>query len=494
MKLRIFLIGAVFVFGCQQQTTATRANLIGTHDLVLVDQLTSPTTLAGISTDVDGVSTVAGVPSRYLFVTSADTNELRILENVRTGLTGRNFVRAPNPLESLSIPVLDRPTLLAADEGRNRGGVRVTGAYVYAGRPGAAEVSVVSLAQRRQLGGRPMATPGPVTAMGAWMNVDATAPLLETPLPAITTLYVATWDGAFASVYRAQIATDSPALDQLTWERVFLVDQTPIVALRVVAPLASRTLEGAPFCATAPCLALSTRFDSGKGGASLLLDPATNRSTRLGFSGPVRYLTASNNAARVYGILDEQACGSAACGGVVAVDLVSSTADGGFPAALDALGLPMQPLRQGLGLITGLTVAAGGRVRQTTEVAAVDGGATVINYAYQEYLELGAFASSTGYVTYFSGFGGSIIDFDARRSTVTSASTTVPGLLADGGASFVGEDGGALGTFTSLAVSVDNDLSKTWRNVDVVTEGGTWSVDISDGYAGLYKRCLAAPC
>ena len=157
MKTRIVVIalGVVIVaLACAQQTGTSRANLIGTHDLVLVDQHQGDLLAARTYNPESDAFILVGVPSRYVFVTSADTNELRVLENYRTGLVGRGFVRAPNPLETLAIPVLDRPTMLAVDEGRNADGARVTGSYVYAARPGGAEVSVVSVAKHRQLGGK----------------------------------------------------------------------------------------------------------------------------------------------------------------------------------------------------------------------------------------------------------------------------------------------------------------------------------------------------
>lgn len=487
MNARMLLLVAAIglAAACTTPTTSTSANLNGTYDLVLVDQVQGDL-LAAKSFNPDAVPyLVIGVPARYLFVTSTETNELRILENYRTGLNGPGFVRAPNPLETLSIPVLDRPTMLVADEGRNSEGSRVTGAYVYAARPGAAEVSVVSVANRTQLGGRPMATPGPVTALGAFMDVDAVDQDLTTSepenlLPATTRLFVATWDGEFASVYSAVLPTDSRPLDHLDFKRLVLIDQTPVTALLVVAPLSSRTLDGAPFCSTKACLALSTRQDSGSGGQTMLLDPETGISARLAFKGPVRELTNSTNAARIYGVLDEQACGGPACGGVAAVDLTTATSAAGFPAALDALGQPMVPLRSD-GLITGLTVAAGGTVRQAIETGITDGG--TLSYVLQQYQELGAFSSSNGLITYFSGFGGSIIDFDGRRTVVGSATVRLPGLLPDGGEALFGDDGGILGSNTAATVVVGGDLSQTWRTATVTTAEATeWNLDISDGY------------
>lgn len=489
MKTRIMRISLVAlalvlaVAACTQQSTSTRANLIGTHDLVLVDELPGEL-LAGRQDDpAGGPYQVTGVPSRFLFVTSADTNELRVLENYRTAIAGRGFMRAPNPLETLSIPVLDRPTMLAVDEGRNGAGARVTGSYVYAARPGGAEVSVVSIAHRRQLGGRPMVTPAPVTAISAYLAVTPGPSVLETPLPATTRLFVATWDGEFAAVYSALLKTSSEEIDHLDFQRHVLIDQTPITGMLVVSPLASRMLDGTPFCDTKACLALSTRSGAGLGGRSLMVDPETGRSAPLSFPGPVRDLVSSSVGARIYGILDEQSCGSISCGGVVAVDVVTGTTAAGFPRSLDALGLPMRPMRADEGLITGLALAAGGGIQQTVETQVTDGGSTGLVSLFQEYNELGAFASSTGVITWFSGLGGSIIDYDARRSVIAAASVRLPGVLPDGGLAFTGDDGGVLGS--SVSAIVDGgpiDLSLTYRTAEVITADGTWYVDLSDGY------------
>jgi hypothetical protein len=490
MNARIVFVAAVVLaaVACTSTNATSTANLNGAHDLVLVDQLQGDLLAAKSNNPDGGPYLVVGLPARYLYLTSTETNEVRVLETYVPGLLYRRFSRAPNPLETLSIPVLDRPTMLAADEGRNSEGSRVTGAYVYAARPGAAEVSVVSIANHVQLGGKPMATPAPVTAIGAYMNVDPTDqdPTTSAPenlLPATTRLFVATWDGEFAAVYAADLGTDSPNIDHLDFKRLVLIAQTPISAMFVVSPLSNRTLDGTPFCDTKPCLALATRQNAGAGGQAMLLDPETNRSAPLSFKGPVKYLTSSTNASRVYGILDEQACGGPACGGVVAVDVVTGTTAAGFPAALDAIGLPMLPL-QSQGLITGLTLAEGGMVQQTVETTPTDGGTVdAFDYLQQQYSELGAFSSSNGLITFFSGLAGSVIDYDARRSIVGAAAVRLPGPLADGGEAFFGPDGGVIGSNTAATVVVQGDLSQTYRTATVTTTDGTeWNLDLSDGY------------
>jgi hypothetical protein len=500
VKLRFVILfaAAVLAVACNQPAAGPRtSNAIGTHDLVLVGDPQDTGFLAAKRLLLDGTYERVGIPSRFLFMTSADTNDLKVLENSQPEVpAARTFAPAPNPLETLSIPVLDRPTMLAADEGRNKEGSRVTGPYVYAARPGGAEISVVSVAKRRQLTGKPFSTPAPVTAISGFMEVDLTAEVLQTPMPPTTSVYIATWDGEFAAVYSASLPTNSPDdLAKLDFQRVALIAGTPITAMLVAAPLATRTVDGAPFCASKPCLALSTRVNSGVGGESFMIDPRTGQSIDLTFSGPIRKLVSSANNARIYGVLDEQACGGPACGGIVAVDVSTGTTSTGFPPSRDVTGTPMVPLRTGDGLITGLTVGSfhldvrggqnSGSIAQRPETMATDGGPAgqLGGNVLQPYQELGAFASSSGVITFFSGFAGSIIDYDPRRSAVSAANVNLPGTLADGGLSFTGPDGGSIGTNTSF--NVETAAGDTWRVSTVVTSdepNSTWTIDISDGY------------
>lgn len=482
---RLVLLGALALASaaCQQTTNSTTANLSGAQSALLVDQ-PGDGILAARSANPDGGPwLVTGVPNRYLFMTSSATNELRVLENFRDGLTGRGFMRAPNPLETLSIPVLDRPTILATDEGRNTDGLRITGPYVYAGRPGSAEVSVVSVAHRRQLGGKPYAAPAPVTDLAAWLDVDTSATATQTPMPTSTRLFVATWDGEAGTVWTVTLPTDSPDLARLEFKRALLVDGLPIVALAAVPPRADRTLDGAPFCERRGCLALSLREDGGRAGQALLLDPESGRFANLDFGAPVRELVHAESQPRLFAILDEQACGGPSCGGVLAVDLLTGVSPVGFPRSRDATGATMAPLRSD-GLITGLALAADVLLQQTQETASTDGGtSTGVGYLQQGYQELGAFGSSNGVITFFSALSSSIIDFDGRRSIISSAGQRLPGTLEDGGVSFTGPDGGVFGSSLPAVVSTQGSLDETWRTSTVTTaDGASWVVDLSDGY------------
>ena len=477
--------------GCTSATSATTANLIGTHDLVFVDQEAGDGTVARLDFDGGVLMEINGVPSRYLFVTSADTNELRVLELYKEGVIGRGFMRAPNPLETLSIPVLNRPTMLATDEGRNSHGARVTGRYVFAARGGGSEVSVVSVTGRRQLGGGPLPVPAPVTALGAALQVGA-----DQRLPATTQLFVSTWDGAEANLYRATLSTNAAELEAqiaagtVRFTRIAIIDRAPIAALLVVAPLPGRVVDGAPFCAAEACLALATRASPTVVGESFLFEPSTGRHVPLAFKGPIRKFAAGAVTSRIYGLLDEVACGGPQCGGVVAVDLATATASGGFAEPKNAVGEAFGALRESDALITGLTIGQDGVVQQSQE-SLVDAGSS-LTLGQVSYAELGAFASSDGYITYFSGDRGTVIDFDARRSTITSALVRTPGTLPDGGESFVTADGGSIGTLVTATVNSPLDLDLTYRTPTIsVTDLGDWKFDISDGYLATQEMVVA---
>jgi len=132
-------VGAGLMAGCSEtQAVTTAAGLSGTYDLTVVGS--------------------------YVFVTSSDRDELRVLD---LEASPRDFVRAPNPLEPLSIPVLERPTYLTRDvyyrlveePGQDDEGNATTlprgserqGPYVYARSDGAQQISVVSASGERRL-------------------------------------------------------------------------------------------------------------------------------------------------------------------------------------------------------------------------------------------------------------------------------------------------------------------------------------------------------
>jgi hypothetical protein len=470
---------AVALGACSQQTVSSVATLLGTYDLVIVDERPD-----GELASREGT----GVPARYLFVTSSDTNDLRVIRLWREDLTRPQVVRAPNPLEALAIPVLDRPTMLVADEGISAAGARVTGSYVFATHPGASELSIVPArpnapAQLRQLGGRPFPTPAPVTAFAATLGSGLTA------LPATSTLYFSTWDGARGALYALELPTDSSALGDsfatLTPRLVLELGAEVVLALQPVPRQASRTALGSPFCDANDCLAISTRAGAGGPGRMVLFDPASRRMVRLGFPGTVRDFAMSTLPSRLYALLDEATCGGPQCGGVVTVTLTATDASGGYPLAIDFTGQPMQPLRLEGALATGLTVAENAALRTTTEVT--DGGAG-LEFQYQTFAQLGAIAASNGEVTYFDALAGVVLDYDARPAEVTAGSYRLPEALADGGVTFFAPDGGARGSALEATVTlIAGERGEPFRaftlvNPELPETQAPFVFDVSDGF------------
>ncbi len=404
---RAALALAVLAAACSQRPSATSARLLGSHDVALVGQ--------------------------HLFVTSTDNNELRVLDLDPANGATRAFVTAPNPLEPLSIPVLDRPGELAQvsswqlDPSDALWGDRVFGPYVFASRPGGAEISIVGAsapAEFREV--RRLATAAPVTATAGWLDEAL----------GVGRLYFATWDGVRGAVYSVDLPRQAGDLRNLTAEelgaRVRLVVSftgESVSALLPVPPLAGRALDGVPFCAgPRECLALATRRDAGAEGRTVLLDPSSLASAALGFPGPVRRLeTAGCRKAqltaekpcgllpglRIFGVLDEERCGGAQCGGVVAVDTSVGTRAQGFSLALDSLGLPMVPVVVGSGLVMGLALAPGGSLTLPPEIGA-DGKPLGVEYGL-----LGVVTSSSGNLLFFDAEKLHQIDTDPAGAEAT---------------------------------------------------------------------------
>src|SRR6266852_5398512 len=116
---------ALCVVGCSQQAIPPPAHIVGTNSLALVNDL--------------------------LFVTSPGASELRVLD---LRVSPRDFVRAPNPLEPLSIPVLNAPTVLARDITYDTNGDiddTTYDPYVYAQGAAAGEISIVGTRRDSQL-------------------------------------------------------------------------------------------------------------------------------------------------------------------------------------------------------------------------------------------------------------------------------------------------------------------------------------------------------
>lgn len=363
MKLRI--LGAIALFavlttGCSGVTTAATAQLSGTYDVALVGDL--------------------------LFVTSTNGNELRVID-----ISGspRDFVRAPNPLEPLSIPVVDQPVELARDVRYDANGAELDGPYVYARGLGSAEISIVAADRTLLKALNRVVAASTVTALAARGPTDGQGP---------STLYYATWDGTRGTLWSVSV----PPADTLASATL-----APAVVVSTEGE-AIRTLAVMP---DGKSLAVGTRSGAGDTGRTLLLDTTTLTTRPLNFPSPVRrvFTQAAYTAqpagipvpagTRVFGVLDEESCGGQRrCQGLLAVD----TATGEI--SHDVTGNPMAPLVFGRALISGITVQPAGLLLDPRARPDGSSGPNVIEFG------LLGIASTTGDSNQS---GGEIYFFDA---------------------------------------------------------------------------------
>lgn len=330
MKTRALLGASLLlaaVCACGGVTTATSAQLSGTYDVAKVGDL--------------------------LFVTSSVKNELRVLD---TAASPRDFVRAPNPLEALSIPVVDHPVELARDIRYFDGAPEAEGPYVYARGVGGAEISIVGAArdQLKELGR--VIAPSTVTAIAGRGPVPPADPKDE---PDPSTLYFATWDGERGTLWSVTVPPPD-ALPGATLAPTLVVTEEG-EAIRSVAVMPG-----------GKSLALATRTDAGDAGRTLILNLDDLSTRTMQFPAPVRRLLVQPRfvewkekaeddiphpaGATLFGVLDEASCGGQRrCQGVIAVE--TDTGE----IAHDSNGVPMVPLTFGRGLISGVTLQPQGK-------------------------------------------------------------------------------------------------------------------------------------
>ena len=342
---------ALLAVGCTQASSRPAARMQGTYALALAGDL--------------------------LFVASAERNELRVMDLAASPV---DFVRAPNPLEPLSIPVVSHAESLARDRGWTRGEDgrwdEMAPRYVYAFSPGGSEVSLVGAGREdglREL--KRLRIGQPVTAVAGRAEGDGSV------------LFVASWEGGAAGGARSTL-----------W-RITLPGAAQ-VADAALAPVPVRTFEGqrvqalavlpgdealvaglsAPdgsgdvvrFSVANPSAVQSLRYPAGDAQARadcelLVQDRAADvggRRTRgdCGFGAPVRALEvqadvkgAAADSVRVFGMLDEASCTARPwCVGVEAVELAGDAARIGRESFT---GLPMLPIRPSAGILTAFSLA-----------------------------------------------------------------------------------------------------------------------------------------
>lgn len=402
--LAVLLASAGLSGACSDsQVTTGIAGLSGTYDVVMSDNL--------------------------VFVTSSDEDNLRVLDVDRNP---RDFIPAPNPLQALAIPVLERPDSLTRDVGyvadpsREDVGREFSGPYVYARSSGSFLISVVAAARERLVQvGAPLDTGGLVTAFAARAPAGEGAPsvlyyALQTPPAGVS---------GFPCTSGAVMRQELPGPDALAAGApppavpVFCLNPRESAGALLVMPqagqlaLATRSTTNLPPALPGRTLLLT---ESAAGGlASVTMD------LTAGFGGvPVRRLVTHPRVTRVadnpntpdseeeiltagrfiYGVRDETACSAGAeCSGVVAVE--SSTG----AIATDLSGAPMLPIGVS-GLPTGLAIVPEARVRLV--LADGSGGTAVIPL-------LGILPSSTGTITLFSASDRRVFDLDPASASAT---------------------------------------------------------------------------
>lgn len=353
-KLRAAIIGSVaLVLACNDQVTTSVAGVDGTYDIAISGDL--------------------------LFVTATDQNELRV---VNLAATPPDWVRAPNPLHPLSIPVVDRPIGLVRDVIWDSGN-DVGGNYVYVRSANGREISVVDRVALREVAVITASATEEITALAA-RGGAADQP---------STLYVATWDGQRSTIRTlsvpapAQLESD-PAGECTGIEnarrRCYPLTGTVVTGAACASVASLLVLPGATQMGIAfrPSPDIETRCTAAEAAlfqtATSFIFESTNASfTPLLFGAPVRQLF-TNPAfgeepagSRIYGVLDENRCAAergARCRGVLAVvgtqewrgpqtAGVCGTAIG--EVACDVTGAPMLPINPGGPLIMGAAVGVG---------------------------------------------------------------------------------------------------------------------------------------
>ncbi|WP_164016704.1 hypothetical protein [Pyxidicoccus trucidator] len=402
--LAVLLASAGLSGACSDsQVTTGIAGLSGTYDVVMSDNL--------------------------VFVTSSDEDNLRVLDVDRNP---RDFIPAPNPLQALAIPVLERPDSLTRDVGyvadpsREDVGREFSGPYVYARSSGSFLISVVAAARERLVQvGAPLDTGALVTAFAARAPAGEGAPsvlyyALQTP-PAGASGFPCTSGAVMRQELPGPDALGAGAPPAAT--PVFCLNPRESASALLIMPqagqlaLATRSTTNLPPALPGRTVLLT---ESAAGGlASVTVD------LTAGFGGvPVRRLVTHPRVTRVadnpatpdseeeiltagrfiYGVRDETACSAGAeCSGVVAVE--SSTG----AIATDLSGAPMLPIGVS-GLPTGLAIVPEARVRLV--LADGTGGTAVIPL-------LGILPSSTGTITLFSASDRRVFDLDPASASAT---------------------------------------------------------------------------
>ncbi len=406
------VVGAL-VFACTtEEESLPAAGLSGTYDVVLVRD----------ERNEEGNP----VEGDLLFVTSMDRNELRVLDLKAEGAE-RGYLRAPNPLEALSIPVLERPQDLALDVRYDATGADVGGSYVYARSNGSTRISVVAserkfLREVKQLVTNELTPTNSAPSAGPVTAFAARGPEQE---GGSSTLYYTTQETTGAWLWELQVPAPQDLLAGAS-----LVG--PVRRLEGVLP--ANVAVSALLVLPEGQLAVATRSTAGaEPGKTYKVNPLTNAVMELDFGGQQVLQLATHEAvdysqrvntppndddttddfvdvpqrlvagARIYGVLDPSNCGGGqteCATGVLAVDANTGKVLKD-DSSRDGLNNPtylydMLPIRLGSGLPTGLSVSAHVRVSAIGSTLAL----------------LGIVPLSSGQLLFFDAVGLRVLDID----------------------------------------------------------------------------------
>ncbi|ADO72761.1 conserved uncharacterized protein [Stigmatella aurantiaca DW4/3-1] len=398
-------LSAGLLGGCSDsQTIVTDAGLAGAYDLTFV--------------------------GNYIFITSSDRNELRVLD---LGASPRDFVRAPNPLEPLSIPVLQRPLNLTRDVSYGTTdadlGKETAGPYVYARSAGSQELSVVAAAPEYFKEVKRLGVGGFITAFTARGPRGGGNSILyyATQSPEGATIYRMELPGPEALLAMGSEAPPSEIRLSLPGQTVTALLSLPATReapeqehLAVATRRVASESQGNPAFRT-------FRWDAVSGqvlqeyafGAPVRLLATHPRVEKTAFETQICALDATTPAkstleagAYVFGVLDESSCGQQTCSGVLAVDAITGE------LAIDSTQLPMQPISVGTALPTGLTLAPAAAL----QIRCIEQGSTGLVQVseFQARPLVGIVPASNGQITFFDAVKMRPFDLDSTGVRIGS--------------------------------------------------------------------------
>ncbi len=261
---------------------------------------------------LDGPSNLA-IAGSYLFIANGGGARLGVVE---LGGKSPRYVKAPNPLEALELPTSPLPTAVAAPAGEAQPLLLCSLSTV------SRELALHSIPRLVTLGKLAFADVMPLAI--------ALAPASE----GARTLYLGVeleGGGALMSLTLPDSLESSP-------EELAALAPTELIAPEALFSLRPQVLALSPIDPT--LLAVGGRGAGDGEGALLLVDLAGPQVERFDIGGPIRALSFDRAGTRIFALLDDEACLTTACNGLVVFDLATRVLApelGGAPIAIPGL-------------------------------------------------------------------------------------------------------------------------------------------------------------